>query len=186
MKFGCILLDPAWTYQDKALAGNRGAGCKYSLMTLDDMKQLPVADLADDDCVMFVWATFPLLQEGLDLIRAYGFTFKTVAFTWVKTTSKGTYSIGMGRWSRSNAEIVMLATKGKPKRVDAGVNQIVAAPRGKHSAKPPEVRDRIVRLLGDIPRVELFAREQVGDWVALGNEIDGQDLRDSIPELAAM
>lgn len=188
MRFPILLSDPAWTYKDKALAGNRGAGCKYSLMTLADMKQLPVADIAEDNSAMFMWCSYPMLQEGLDLMKAWGFTFKTVAFTWVKVTSKGTFFMGMGRYTRSNAEIVLLGTRGKaPSRVDAGVNQIICAPRMRHSAKPPETRTRIERLMGaDVSKVELFARDAADGWVALGYDIDGQDLRHSIPELAAM
>jgi N6-adenosine-specific RNA methylase IME4 len=121
MRFSVILIDPAWTYDDKALAGQRGAGCKYSLMTEAEMAALPVQDLAADDCVMFMWATMPKLQEALDLGRAWGFTYKTCAFTWVKTTKDGrAYRIGMGRWTRSNAELVLLFVRGKPQRSRRG------------------------------------------------------------------
>src|SRR5690348_8421511 len=124
-KYKIIYSDPAWTYSDKALAGNRGAGCKYDLMTLDLIKALPVSTIADDDCILFLWATFPLIQEALDVIKAWGFEYKTVAFTWVKHNSIGTNFMGMGNWTRANAEVVLLATKGKPKRIDAGVGQII-------------------------------------------------------------
>ncbi len=212
MKFPIIYADPAWVYDDKALAGDRGAGCKYSLTTIEDMKAFPVADISAQDAVLFMWATYPQLQEALDLGKAWGFTYKTVAFTWVKPS--GPYArimeylrspgwsevtlfhmakewntdwfIGMGRWTRSNAEVCLLFTKGKPKRVDAGVNQIICAPRMAHSAKPPETRDRIKRLMGDLDAVELFARDSAAGWVALGNEIDGEDLKDSIPALARL
>ncbi len=185
MTFPIVYCDPAWTYDDKALAGNRGAGCKYSLMTERDMQALPVAEIAGPDSVCFMWATYPKLAEGLELMAAWGFQYKTVAFTWVKTNAHGSpYFMGMGRWTRSNAEIVLLGVRGKPKRVDAGVNQIIAAPRGRHSAKPAETRDRIVRLCGDVPRVELFARDACPGWVSLGYDVDGKDLRESIPELA--
>lgn len=211
MRFNIVLCDPAWVYDDKALAGNRGAGCKYDLMTVEDMANLPVPAICEPDTALFMWATYPQLQEALDLGKAWGFTYKTVAFTWVKPS--GPYQrlleylrspielnhmvplkllrewhtdwfIGMGRWTRSNAEVCLLFTKGKPKRIDAGVNQIICAPRLAHSAKPPEARERIVRLMGDLSRVELFARDQCDGWVALGNEIDGRDLRDSLPALA--
>lgn len=212
MQFEIILLDPAWTYEDKALAGDRGAGCKYALMDDRAMKALPVELLAADNCAMFMWATMPKLQEALDLGRAYGFQYKTCAFTWVKTTPafdalirwvgdksllnvlklagvlkalNTLWFIGMGRWTRANAELVLLFVKGRPQRLDAGVNQIVAAPPGPHSAKPAEVRDRIVQLLGDKPRVELFARDVAPGWMALGGDLDdGQDLWDTIPALA--
>lgn len=212
MKFNILYVDPAWTYDDKALAGNRGASCKYELMTEDDIARLPVRSIAADDCVLFLWATFPKMREALDVIEAWGFTYKTCAFTWVKPSGpfarlleyldsggwtdvrlfellravKTRWFIGMGRWSRSNAEVCLLATRGKPQRLDAGVNQIICAPRLLHSAKPPETRDRIVRLCGDVPRVELFARERVPGWVCLGYDADGRDLRESIPALSKL
>lgn len=210
MRFDIIYADPAWTYDDKALAGNRGAGCKYTLMTEQEMAALPIRDIAAPHSVCFMWATYPKLAEGLWLMKEWGFTYKTVAFTWVKPngpfanlcaylergdwTDNGLiahahgvnklWSIGMGRWTRSNAEIVLLGVRGKPSRCDAGVNQIICAPAGRHSAKPPETRERIVRLCGDAPRVELFAREKCKGWISLGGDIDGRDLRQSIPALA--
>lgn len=222
MKFNIIYVDPAWTYDDKAQAGNRGASCKYELMTEQDMALLPVEDIAADNCVLFMWATYPKLREALDLGALWGFTYKTVAFTWVKQNqawaalmgwldahlfqrSHGApgpdgadrigickmiarltpqrWFMGMGRWSRSNAEICLLFVKGNPQRYSADVNQIIDSPRLQHSAKPAEVRDRIERLCGKVPRVELFARTKAPGWVALGYDVDGKDLRQSIPEL---
>lgn len=211
MRFPVILCDPAWTYRDKAAAGNRGAAFKYKLMTAAEMAtDLPVEDIAAPDCALFMWATYPMLGEALALGAAWGFTYKTVAFTWVKANRpfydlieylrdgwspfelaalrrarKTDWFIGMGRWTRSNAEVCLLFTKGKPHRVDAGVNQIICAPALRHSAKPPETRVRILRLLGALPAVELFARERCPGWTSLGYDIDGRDLRVSIPALAA-
>lgn len=113
-----------------------------------------------------------MLQEGLDVIRAWGFKYKTCAFCWVKQNPKndGIYS-GLGHWTNGNAELCLLATKGHPKRIAKNVKQIVIARRGRHSAKPAEVRERIVQLLGDMPRIELFAREQVEGWDCWGDEI---------------
>lgn len=185
MRFPIIYADPAWSYDDKALAGQRGVVCKYPVMSEEDIAHLPVSDLADDNAVLFLWVTMPKLREALDVIDCWGFTYKTCGFTWVKNTGTGSWFMGMGHWSRSNAELCLLATRGKPTRADAGVNQIICAPRMRHSAKPPETRDRIVRLCGDLPRVELFAREKCPGWVSLGYDIDGQDLRQSIPALIA-
>ena len=102
--------------------------------------------------------------------------FVTCAFVWVKQNPKagGIYS-GMGHWTNQNAELCLLARRGKPRRVARDVKQVVLAPRGRHSAKPAEVRDRIVRLMGDVPRVELFARERVQGWEAWGNEIEANN-----------
>ena len=170
-KYGIIYIDPAWTYEDKALAGNRGACCKYDVMSNAELKELPIQKIADENCILFCWATFPKLNEALELIKVWGFEYKTVAFTWVKkgkNTSK--YFIGMGRWTRANAEICLLATKGKPKRIDAGISQIIDTPVRKHSQKPDIVRSKIIQLCGDLPRIELFARTKVHGWDVIGND----------------
>ncbi len=130
-----------------------------------------------------------MLPEALHVMQAWGFTYKTCAFTWVKTTGAGADAMGMGHHTRGNTEYCLLGTRGKLKRVDAGVRQVVLehghseetlfALRARHSAKPPEVRDRIVRLLGDLPRIELFARERVSGWAAWGNELPPVQIPDS-------
>jgi len=171
-KYNIIYADPAWSYRDKALAGNRGAGCKYDVMSIDDIKNLPVKDLADDNCILFMWVTFPKLDECLDVIKAWGFEYKTVGFTWVKKYKNGDNFMGMGRWTRANAEICMIATKGKPKRINAGIRQIIESVPEKHSKKPDIVRDKIIELVGDLPRIELFARDKTEGWDVWGNEID--------------
>ena len=169
-RYNIILIDPAWTYKDKALAGNRGAGCKYNLMTTEDIKQLPINSIADDDCVLFCWVTYPKLNEVFDIIKAWGFEYKTVAFTWVKKYKNGDNFMGMGRWTRANAEICLLATKGKPKRVSASVRQVIETIPERHSKKPDIVREKIVELCGDLPRIELFARERVENWDCWGDD----------------
>ena len=171
-KYSIIYADPAWSYRDKALAGNRGAGCKYDVMSIDDIKNLPVKDLADDNCILFMWVTFPKLDECLDVIKAWSFEYKTVGFTWVKKYKNGDNFMGMGRWTRANAEICMIATKGKPKRINAGIRQIIESVPERHSKKPDIVRDKIIELVGDLPRIELFARDRVEGWDAWGNEIE--------------
>ena len=170
-KYNIIYADPPWSYQDKALAGNRGAVCKYSVMNIDEIKSLPVKDLADDDCILFMWVTYPKLNECFEVIKSWGFEYKTIAFTWVKKYKNGDNFMGMGRWTRANAEICMLATKGKPKRISASVRQIIESIPERHSKKPSIVRDKIVELVGDLPRIELFARERINGWDAWGNEI---------------
>ena len=176
-----IYADPPWSYNDKANSGKRGASHKYPTMSIDDIKKMPVSNLTgDNDAVLFMWVTMPLLQEGLDTIKAWGFNYKTCAFVWVKTNKvAGTPFMGMGNWTRSNAELCLLATLGKPKRMNAGIRQIIEAdepetlysPMTRHSAKPTEVRDRIVSLCGDVPRIELFARDKADYWDVWGNEV---------------
>ena len=171
-KYNIILCDPPWSYKDKALAGNRGACCKYPVMGIDDIKKLPVTSIAEDDCVLFLWVTMPKLNEVHDVIKSWGFEYKTVAFTWVKKYKNGDNFMGMGRWTRANAELCLLATKGKPKRVSASVRQIIESVPEKHSKKPDIVRDKIIELCGDLPRIELFARQRAEGWDSWGNEIE--------------
>jgi N6-adenosine-specific RNA methylase IME4 len=170
-KFSIIYADPPWAYRDKCHSGQRGAGYKYSTMAPGELAALPVCEIAARDAVLFMWATYPQLETALALMRAWGFTYKTVAFTWVKRTKHGRIFWGMGNWSRANAEIVLLGVRGRPKRRRADVHQIIEAPIGRHSAKPAETRRRIVRLCGRRSRVELFARNRVAGWAAWGNEI---------------
>lgn len=118
-----------------------------------------------------MWATFPMLREALEVIEAWGFTYKTIAFNWVKQNKSGVGLMwGLGNWTRSNSEICLLAVKGKPKRVSASVHSVILSPVQQHSRKPAEARDRIVELMGDLPRIELFAREAAPGWDAWGNE----------------
>lgn len=171
-KYKIIYADPPWAYKDKALAGNRGAGCKYNVQSKDWIKNLPVKDIADDDCILFLWVTMPMLSECWDIIESWGFKYKTVGFTWVKKNKKApSWFFGMGSWTRANSELCLLATKGKPKRVSASVHSVVDTPIEGHSKKPDLVRERIVELCGDIPRIELFARQESEGWDIWGDEV---------------
>ena len=107
------------------------------------------------------------------MLKAWGFKYKTVAFTWVKQNRKsdGLFT-GMGYWTRANAEICLLATRGHPKRINANVCQVILSHVEEHSKKPDEARDRIVKLMGDLPRVELFARQATEGWDVWGNEVE--------------
>ena len=171
-RYSIIYADPPWTYRDKALAGQRGACCKYPVMSIKDICNLPVQSIAKEDCVLFLWVTFPQLNKVFQVIDAWGFTYKTVAFTWVKKNKSGKgWFLGMGNWTRSNTELCLLATRGKPKRISASIRSIVISPVSKHSEKPDKVRWRIVELLGALPRIELFARKKVPGWDSWGNEL---------------
>lgn len=159
----------------------RSAESHYNTMSLEDIKKLPVGELVDKDCALFMWITFPLLDEMVNVLKAWGFSFKTVAFVWVKQNKKADSLFwGMGYWTRVNAEICILATKGNPKRCSKGVHQIILSHIERHSKKPDEARNRIDLLMGDVPKIELFARDSVNGWDTWGNEApDGI----SIPEL---
>lgn len=119
-----------------------------------------------------MWVTMPKLNECFSLIHDWGFVYKTVGFTWVKKNKKSpTWFMGMGRWTRANSELCLIATKGSPKRINAGVHSVIDSPIERHSKKPDEVRHRIVKLIGDLPRIELFAREKSDGWDSWGNEL---------------
>jgi N6-adenosine-specific RNA methylase IME4 len=197
-QYDIIYADPAWAYDDEARAGNRGAACKYDVMTNDELKALPVPRIAADDCALFLWVTMPKLEDAWQVMKAWGFEFKTVAFTWIKYTAPGnTLFWGMGRWTRSNPELCWLCTKGNPKRLSARIHSVIDDRMHSvidsqiefHSAKPNEARQRIMDLVGDptnqnreIRRIELFARRRYVGWDAWGNQVndfyedEGRDL----------
>lgn len=205
--FEILYADPAWSYTDKATAGERGAAFKYPVMSVDDICALDVQAHMAPESACFMWATAPCLPEAFRVLAAWGYTYSTVAFCWAKTRSVRTVEarhivragfptmqaradrvvdelataglitsklhIGMGQSTRANAEFVLLGLRGRMGRVDAGVRQILLSPLREHSAKPPEVRERIVQLLGDRPRLEMFARERAPGWSAWGNQVPG-------------
>ena len=145
------------------------------------MCALPMSEIAENDSVLFLWTTFPMLTEALHLIKDWGFTYKSIGFLWLKQNRKSeTFFFGLGFWTRGNAEVCLLATRGKPRRKDNSVSQLIISPIEAHSKKPDIVRDKIVTLMGDLSRIEIFARECVEGWVAIGNEIDGLDIRDAL------
>lgn len=171
-EFPIVYADPAWAYRD---AKTRGAAEKhYRTMSTAELCALPVPALAAPDAVLLMWATWPTMIDALRVGAAWGFEYKTAGFVWVKTTADGKRpAFGMGHYTRANSEPLLLFRRGKgTKRVNASVRQVVFAPRGRHSAKPPEVRDLIVSLFGDVPRVELFARERAPGWASWGDRLD--------------
>tara|TARA_R110000822_G_scaffold71181_3_gene171726 strand:- start:1291 stop:1833 length:543 start_codon:yes stop_codon:yes gene_type:complete len=173
-KYNIIYADPAWTFKTYSEKGKekKSAENHYSCMNIQDIYDLPVQDIADDNCVLMLWVTYPLLKEGLKTIEEWGFTYKTCGFSWVKKNKiADSFFWGLGYWTRANNEICLLATKGKPKRVSKSVHQIIYEPISKHSKKPCIVRDKIVELVGDLPRIELFARETAVGWDSWGNEV---------------
>lgn len=173
-KYGIIYADPPWHYRVYSKKGaGRSAESHYPTMTIEEIQALPVSELADKDCALFMWITFPLLKESLSVLSAWGFKFKTIAFVWIKQNRKSDSLFwGMGYWTRANAEFCVLATKGKPKRMAKNVHQVIVSHIEEHSKKPDEARRRIVRLMGDLPRIELFARQKTAGWDVCGNEVE--------------
>lgn len=140
-------------------------------MPFDEIAALPVANVAAKDCALFMWVVDSHLDEAFRLGEAWGFKFKTRAFTWRKLTSTGTAKIGMGYWTRKQTEMCWLFTKGAPKRLDKGVREIIDAQRREHSRKPDEQYDSIQRLVGG-PYLEMFARTAHPGWTSWGNQVD--------------
>jgi N6-adenosine-specific RNA methylase IME4 len=184
-RFSTILADPPWPFQTFSPRGKTLSNPDNHYQTSDiaSIKAVPVASLAADDATLLLWGTWPQLPAALDVIRAWGFVYKTVAFVWVKQNPSGNgLHTGMGYWTLSNTEYCLLATRGAPMRLACDVHQVVMAPRGAHSAKPEEVRRRISRLLGG-PYLELYGRVPVDGWTVWGNEISRDSL--SAPKAGA-
>ena len=173
-RYDVIYADPPWrflTYSEKGK--NRSAERHYPTMAKEAIKALPVRRISAKDSVLFLWVPAPCLIEGLELIKAWGFTYKTVAFTWVKQNKRNDKPfMGLGYYTRANAEYCLIATKGKVlKRQSRSVSSVIISHIERHSKKPDEVRDRIVKLFGDRHRIELFAREKADGWDCFGNEV---------------
>lgn len=180
--FGCVLADPPWSFRswsDKgknrapdAMVRQKGlAERHYATMKLADIRALPVAEVCANDAVLFLWAVDCMLPEALGVMSRWGFTFKTVAFTWVKQNRVSpTPAIGLGYWTRGNPEMCLLGTRGKPRRLSAAVRQLIEAPRREHSRKPDETHQRIEQLVAG-PYLELFARQQRPNWSAWGDQV---------------
>jgi N6-adenosine-specific RNA methylase IME4 len=170
-KYSVVYADPPWRYEGAPLGDpNRAVEAHYPTLSAEEIKALPVSQLAADDCALLLWATMPKLQEALDVIAAWDFTFKTCAFVWVKQTkNEDGLAWGLGSWTRANAELCLLATKGSPSRLNADVHQVILAPRAEHSRKPDEAAERIMRLVPG-PYIELFARRPREGWDVWGNQ----------------
>jgi N6-adenosine-specific RNA methylase IME4 len=181
-KYQIIYADPPWNLHGinkKGIVTSRDSPNnpkynhlgQYKAMSYDDIKSLPIKALADNNCVLFLWVVDNSLPFVFDIINSWGFVYKTVAFTWVKITTTGKDVFGMGQWTRNNPETCLLATKGMPKRVGFGVRQLQKHGIREHSRKPDEIRNEIVSLCGNVPRIELFARQKIPGWDVWGNEV---------------
>jgi site-specific DNA-methyltransferase (adenine-specific) len=171
-KYKIIYADPPWSYNDKMSGHSFSLDHEYITQSKNWIAELPVGGVADKDSVLFMWVVSPLLPEALEVMKAWGFKYITVAFVWSKHTKNKKKVSNLGRWTMGNVEICLLGRKGKPQRICKNIKQLVEAERFRHSAKPLEVRDRIVQLMGDLPRIELFAREKTAGWDVWGNEVE--------------
>ena len=171
-KYQIIYADPPWAYKF-SVSKNRYVNNKYNTMTLDELKKLPINDISAENSVLFMWVTFPKLKWAIPVMESWGFEYKTNAFTWIKKNKlgKGIF-FGMGYYTRSNAEICLLAIKGKPlKRISHSVHSVIVSPIREHSRKPDIVKKKIVELFGNLSRIELFARQKTKGWDVWGLEV---------------
>lgn len=174
--YDIIYADPPWAYL-WGKGKNGGNFCPerhYKTLTTDEICGFgPVVKrLRKKNCALFLWITMPCLPEAFKVMDAWGFKYKTCAFTWVKVRKDGHPISGMGSYTKANAELCLLGMRGHIKAVDKTVPQIVMAHRRGHSVKPYEVSDRIAQLFGqDTSKIELFARRQVIGWDCWGDEV---------------
>lgn len=173
-KYSIIYADPPWAYLwGKGKDGGHFAPEKhYPTLSTEEICAFDVKSIADKNCALFLWATMPTLPDAIRVMKEWGFKYKTCAFTWVKTRKDGQPLSGMGSYTKANAELCLLGMRGHIKASDKTVPQILMHPRLGHSVKPPVIRERIVKLFGDLPRIELFARQKSQGWDCFGNEVD--------------
>lgn len=186
-KYQIIYADPAWKYGSKELYGDKINGYKngqrkrfspierkYKTMDAKDICSLPVKEILDDDCALFLWVTDSHIKEGIKVMESWGFKYRTIAFVWLKKYNTGTRVYNFAPWTLKSTEICLLGIKGRMSKFKKSncVKQLVEEERTQHSKKPNEVRNRIEELFGDLPRIELFARQKTEGWDAWGNEID--------------
>jgi len=173
-KYSIIYSDPPWRYNARNNPKARfglGVDGHYDTMTMKEILALPVVDIAEDNCALFLWTTFPYLNKQMAVFDAWGFKYKTLGFSWLKTNKgNGKPFFGIGYYAKSNLEVCLMGIRGKMKPVSNYVSSVVISPREEHSKKPSVVRDRIVELFGDIPRIELFARDSAEGWDSWGLE----------------
>ncbi len=162
-KYHIIYADPPWKY-------GRDVN-HYDCVPIEEIYKFPIEKITAKNCALFLWVTFPILPQAIETVKRWGFRYITVAFTWIKTNRRnGKPFFGLGNWTRANAEICVLGVKGEIKRKSNKVSQVVISPLREHSRKPDEVRERIVELMGNLSRIELFARQTVKGWDCWGNE----------------
>ena len=187
-KYQIIYADPPWEYKNKREFINKTAGAisitkmgrlNYPQMKLEQIKGLPIKDIADENCALFLWTTTPYLEKSFEVIKSWGFEYKTIGFIWLKTWGNKrtleeylTSHYGMNYYTKLQFELCLLAIKKRMKPISHKVSGQIIASRTKHSEKPEIVRDRIVELFGDIPRIELFARQKTEGWDVWGNEVE--------------
>ena len=203
-KYNVVYSQTSLSYNDKANAGNRGASHKFDVVDKDDLIAYDFKDKLATNCMLFMWATFPNMADTLEVMKAWGFQYKTLGFLWLKlnkntniisnrllSNTKGTMNsngmmehdvndvmenllfLGMGNWTRSNAEMCLIGSRGTLTRNDASIRNTIFSPLEQFGKKPDCVRDKIDKLCGNVPKLEIFARENHRGWDSVGTEIWG-------------
>lgn len=177
-KYNVIYADPPWKYCDVHTWHKMGGGVAQHYKTMDVVEIENMSDtiknIAAADCLLFMWVTFPNLKEGLRIIDSWGFTYKTLGFSWIKLNKKNKKPFfGIGFYTKSNCEVCLIGIKGKPSKLIKSnrVSSCIISERMEHSKKPDEVRTRITELVGQVPKIELFARQEVENWDCWGDEV---------------
>ena len=177
-KYNIVYADPPWSFSSKELQkyNNKrftSMDKHYPTQSKKWIKELNVKDITYKDSCIFLWVTDSHLKEGIEVIESWGFKYITIAFIWEKVTKNGITCANLGSWTMKNYEICLFGTKGKmlQHKKCNNIYQKVVAERTKHSKKPQEVRDNIVKIFPDLPRIELFARQKTDGWDVWGNEV---------------
>lgn len=173
-KYDIIYADPPWKYnaRNNNTKFGKGASGHYSLMSMSDIEKLPIPKISAENAALFLWVTFPLLDKQIRLFEKWGFDYKTLGFSWIKTNRVNRNPFfGVGYYAKSNCEVCLLGVKGKMQPISNKVSSCIISERKEHSRKPDEVREKIVELFGDRPRIELFARQNTDGWDCWGNEV---------------
>ena len=176
-KYNIIYADPPWEYSSKSYQDSNREMLKldetqYKTLSVHQIKDLPIKEITANDCILFLWSTDSHLKEAIDVIESWSLHFKTIGFTWVKQYASGSYCYNFSPYTLKSTEVCLIGIKGKLKNIKKtnNVKGLVFAERTKHSKKPNEVRDRIVNLCGDLPRIELFARNTTPGWDVWGDQ----------------
>jgi len=183
-KYQIIYADPPWTYKTKECLCktsilNGKINRHYNTMSLNDLKKLNISRIIDDDCLLYLWVVSPMLDDCIDLLKAWGFRYSTIGFVWHKQKTNP------GHYTMSECEIVLIGRKGKIPlpRGKRNIRQFLSEMREKHSAKPNEIRNRIAKMFPTQNKLELFARQKTEGWDCIGNGINGKDIRQELEEM---
>jgi len=183
-KYNIIYADPPWKYNSRGMYQEtypkrkqtrkpQNVSEKYNTLTTKEIGELNVRQIAEPNAALFMWTTDSHLEEALAVIKLWGFKYRSIAFIWVKRSSRGKLCANVGAWTMKNAEICLIATKGNmaKHKIANNVYQIIDAERTEHSRKPDEARARIEKIFGNLPRIELFARRKTDGWDAWGDQV---------------